>query len=185
MRGRDKLLEEVDGKPLLRRQTESAINTGCPVMVALPPGHARQKAIEDLSVTIVTVRDAKEGLGATLRTAALFAARHAPDRPLMVLLPDVPGIGPFDIKSVIARFEAEGRDVVVRATDASNRPGTPLIIPARLLPRFCELSGDDGGKGALDGEKIILVPISGNRATFDLDTPEDWEEWAKGASSPE
>ncbi len=177
MKGRDKLLEKVDGKPLLRRQTEAALNSGCPVMIAVPVGHTRQDALEGLNVTIITVRDAAEGLGATLRTAALFAARHAPDRPMMVLLPDVPGIGPFDIRSVMGRFEAEGRDRVVRATDDTGRPGTPLIVPPRVLPRFCELGGDDGGKSALANEDVVLVPISGDRATRDLDTPEDWARW--------
>lgn len=183
MRGRDKLLEEIDGKPLLRRQTETALASGCPVMVALPVGSPRQAALDGLAVTIVTVRDAAEGLGATLRTAALFAARHAPDRAMAVLLPDVPGIGPFDIKTVIARFDAEGGDRVVRATDDTGRPGTPLVVPPRLLPKFAELTGDDGGKEALAGEDVVLVPVSGNRATFDLDTPEDWATWRGAANA--
>ena len=177
MEGRDKLLEEIDGEPLLRRQTEAALASGCPVMVALPLSSPREAALHALNVTLIKVRDAQEGMGATLRTAALFAARHAPDRPMMVLLPDVPGIGPFDIKSVVSRFEAEGGDTVVRATDATGRPGTPLIVPARLLERFTKLKGDDGGKGALAGEKVVTIPLSGDRATFDLDTPEDWAEW--------
>ena len=177
MGDRDKLLEEIDGKPLLQRQTEAALASGCPVMVALPLASPREAALDGLNVTLIKVRDAQEGMGATLRTAALFAARHAPDRPMMVLLPDVPGIGPFDIKSVVSRFEAEGGDTVVRATDATGRPGTPLIVPAQLLERFTELKGDDGGKGALVGEKVVTMPLSGDRATFDLDTPEDWAKW--------
>ncbi len=173
------MLEEVDGVPLLRRQTEAAIASGCPVMVALPVASPRQAALEGLGVTIITVREAAEGLGATLRTAALFAARHAPERPMMVLLPDVPGIGPFDIKAVVTQFEAEGGDTVTRATDDTGRPGTPLIVPPRLIEGFTTLSGDDGGRAVLTGETVVTVPISGQRATFDLDTPEDWVEWRK------
>jgi CTP:molybdopterin cytidylyltransferase MocA len=178
MRGRDKLLELVEGRPILRRQAEAAIAAGCPVMVCLPSAAGpRADALDGLAVTLVPVRDAAEGMGATLRTAALFAARHAPDRPMMVLLPDVPGIGVFDIKAVIARFEAEGGDTPVRATDTTGRPGTPLIVPPRLIPRFTTLAGDDGGKGALKGEAVATVALSGDRATRDLDTPEDWDEW--------
>ena len=177
MRGRDKLLETIDGVPLLRRQAEAAVASGCPVMVALPLSGPRHDALQGLALTIITVRDAAEGMGATLRTAALFAARHAPDRPMMVLLPDVPAIGPFDIKTVVTRFEAAGGDTVTRATDDSGRPGTPLIVPARLLERFTALTGDDGGRSALEGEEIELVPLSGDRATCDLDTPEDWAAW--------
>jgi CTP:molybdopterin cytidylyltransferase MocA len=179
MRGRDKLLETIEGKPLLRRQAEAALASGCRVIVALPPGSPRQAALDDLSATIVTVRDAAEGMGATLRTAALFVARHAPDQAMVVLLPDVPGIGPFDIKTVVARFDAEGGDTPVRATDTTGRPGTPLIVPPRLVPRFTELTGDDGGRSVLKGETVVTVALSGDRATRDLDTPEDWEAWRR------
>ena len=179
MRGRDKLLEPVDGKPLLRRQAEAALASGCPVMVALPPASPRQAALEGLPVTLVVVKDAAEGMGATLRALALFVARHAPDRPMVVLLPDVPGVGPFDIKSVLTRFEAEGGDTPVRASDEAGRPGTPLVVPPRLLPAFAALTGDDGGRSVLKGETVVTVPISGDRATRDLDTPEDWADWRR------
>ena len=186
MKGRDKLLEPVNGKPLLRRQAEAAVATGCPVMVALPPGGgARRDALDGLTLTQIEVRDAAEGMGATLRTAALFIARHAFDRPMMILLPDVPEITVFDIKTVISRFEADGGDTPTRATDDADGPGTPLIVPPRLIPRFTKLTGDDGGRSVLRDESVTLVPLSNNRATRDLDTPEDWDAWRKDTGTPD
>ena len=179
-------MEPVGGEPLLRRQTQAAVQSGCPVMVCLPVTHGpRHQAVEGLNVTSITVHDAAEGIGATLRTAALFAARHAPDRNLMILLPDVPGIGPFDIKSVITAFEDAGSDTPTRASDADNRPGTPLIVPTRLVPAFTELTGDDGGKSILRNEPVKLVQISDNRAITDLDTPEDWARWREEHNAPD
>lgn len=186
MRGRDKLLESIDGESLLRRQTRAAIATGCPVMVCLPAATGpRAEAIADLAVTLVPVADADEGMGATLRTAARFAARHAPDRPMAFLLPDVPGIGVFDIKSVLKRFGDEGGDTPVRATDETGRPGTPLVIPPRLIEAFTRLYGDDGGRSALEGETVLTVPLSGDRATRDLDTPEAWDTWRAETDTPD
>ena len=175
MEGRDKLLETIEDVPLLRRV--AALASGCPVMVALPLAGPRQAALNGLRVTMITVKDAAEGLGATLRTAALFAARHAPDRPMMILLPDVPGVGPFDIKTILNRFDAAGGDTVVRATDDAGRPGTPLIVPPRLIEGFTKLTGDDGGRSVLKGENVIKVPVADRRATTDLDTPEAWQAW--------
>lgn len=155
-------------------------------MVGLPPRHGpRHELLDGLKITTIPVRDAAEGLGATLRTAALFAARHAPDRPMMILLPDVPGIGPFEIKVVINAFEASGGDTPTRASDAEGRPGTPLIIPSRLIPEFTQLAGDDGGKSVLQSEEVTLVSVSGSRATQDLDTPEDWDAWRRETSTPD
>ena len=56
MRGRDKLLEMVDGQPLLRRQAAMALAvTDAPVLVALPAApHPRYDAIEGLAVTPVS-----------------------------------------------------------------------------------------------------------------------------------
>ena len=177
MGGRDKLMETIDGEPLLRRQARTALATGCPVMVCLPLNSPRRAALADLPLSQVEVPDAAEGLGATLRTAAHFAARHAPDRPMAILLPDVPGIETGDIKTVISAFEADGGNTPTRATDARGRPGTPLIVPPRLIATFAELTGDDGGRSVFRDETVTLVEVPGTRATQDLDTPEDWAKW--------
>ena len=184
MRGRDKLLERVDGTPLLRRQAGTAVASGCNVVVAVPKGDvARRDAIGGLEVTTIEVEDADEGLGATLRAAALHAMKDAPGRAMMILLPDVPGVTASDIKSVIERFETAGGETPTRATDAAGRPGTPLIVPPRLLPRFARLTGDEGGRAILKAETVALVQLQGNRATRDLDTPEDWKTWRREAGS--
>ncbi len=178
MLGRDKLLERVEGTPLLRRQAGNAMESGCRVVVALPKGDvARQEVLKGLELTMIEVEDAGEGLGATLRAATLHVMELAPDRAMMILLPDVPGITASDIKSVIKRFDAAGGDTPTRATDASGRPGTPLIVPPRLLPQFAKLKGDEGGRAVLNDETITFVQLRGDRATRDLDTPEDWRAW--------
>ena len=62
MRGRDKLLEKIEGVPLLRRQAGIAIDSGCEVAVALPKdGVARREAIGGLAVTMIEVEDAAKG----------------------------------------------------------------------------------------------------------------------------
>ena len=185
MRGRDKLLENVEGMPLLRRQAGIAIESGCEVVVALPKGNiARREAIGELAVTTIEVEDAAEGLGATLRAATLHVMQFAPDRAMLILLPDVPGITASDIRSAIERFEAGGGDTPTRATDADGRPGTPLIVPPRLLPRFAKLTGDEGGRAVLKDETINFVLLQGDHATRDLDTPEDWKAWRKKYGAP-
>ena len=184
MQGRDKLLETVDGKPLLRRQAEAALSTGAPVLICLPSVEGpRADALEGLDLDLVPVPDAAEGMGATLRTAALRAAKSS-QRPMAILLPDVPGIGASEIQAVFARFDAAGGNTPVRATDQTGRPGTPLVVPPRLIEAFTRLTGDDGGKGALKGETILTVPLPGDRATRDLDTPEEWEQWRCDTGTP-
>lgn len=177
MRGRDKLVESVNGMPLLRRQTLAALDTGCPVVVTLPPGPgARREAIHDLSVHIEDVPDATEGLGASLRRAAGLLAQGQ-GQAMGILLPDVPGIAGPDIRAVLEVFRETGEAIGVRASDIEGKPGTPLFLPHRIARLFAGLKGDTGGKSLLEGEEVRLVPLSDDRATTDLDTPEAWKAW--------
>ena len=57
-------------------------------------------------------------------------------------------------------------------------------MPPRLIPAFTKLTGDDGGRSVLRDESVTLVPLSNNRATRDLDTPEDWDAWRKDTGIP-
>ncbi|MDG1430966.1 MAG: NTP transferase domain-containing protein, partial [Paracoccaceae bacterium] len=67
MRGRDKLLEIVEDRPLLRLVAERAIATGHEVTVVLPKQTKRRDVITDLSLTIVEIEDAAEGMSASVR----------------------------------------------------------------------------------------------------------------------
>jgi molybdenum cofactor cytidylyltransferase len=175
MKGRDKLLETIEGQPLLRRQTLAALATGCPVAVTLPPdAPERHAALNSLSIQIELVPDADQGMSGSLRQAV---ALLAPDQPLGILLPDVPGIGSTDISAVLAAFRAQGSDSPARGASRSGTPGTPIFLPHRLALQFATLTGDEGGSALLAGEAMHLVRFHDDRATRDLDTPEDWAEW--------
>jgi len=173
MRGRDKLLEMVDGMPLLRRQALAARACSADVVVCLRPGDdLRRAALEGVGVTLVLVAEATDGMSASLKAAA---KRCAEAQPLAILLPDVPGVGRAEIDAVVEKFMREGGDKVVRATDLQSRPGTPVIFPPRLVGAFHSLTGDRGASQILTDEEVIHFAFPDDRATMDLDTPEDWQ----------
>lgn len=175
MQGRDKLLEPIDGVPMLARQVNAALATGLNVLVMIRPNDAERRAVlpQDPKLEISIVHDADEGMAATLRTAATAAS----GLPLMILLPDIPGITTADIQSVLSAFKMHHEKKVVRASDAKDRPGTPICLPAEIAARLLELEGDEGGQRMLRGQQVELVRFDTDRATHDLDTPEDWVSW--------
>jgi CTP:molybdopterin cytidylyltransferase MocA len=182
MRGADKLLETVDGLPLLRRQVGIAAAAGARfVWVALPPadraaGAARRAALAGTGARIIEVPECDAGISAALRAGARAAAAMGASG-LLVLLADLPELEAEDLARVMAQAEA-APDAVVRATDTAGRPGHPAVIPARLFPALAELSGDEGAGTLLAGQTAaIAVPLPGARATTDLDTPEAWAAW--------
>ena len=177
MGGRDKLLIEVDGAPLLQRCVTMARKTGAQIIVTLPGSGpmlpARRAALSGTGVRPVEISDYHDGMSASLR-AGVREARQAEG--LMVLLPDMPDLAPEDLSAVIAAF-AEDTSRPVRAVGAFGAPGHPVIFPRRLFQEISVLTGDIGAQRVLEGEDIRRVQLPGDRATTDLDTPEDWAAW--------
>ncbi|MEX3315603.1 NTP transferase domain-containing protein [Sulfitobacter sp. PS-8MA] len=177
MRGRDKLLEEVEGQPLLRRQARLARGVG-PVIVALPPApHPRYAALSGLDITALPVPDAAEGMGASLRTA--FAALPPETGAAMVMLADMPEVQAQDLARLVAAVHVESDMLIWRAATAQGAPGHPIVFAAPLFAQMRQLRGDDGGRSVVRAvpDRVQLVPLPGNRARLDLDTPEDWSAW--------
>lgn len=178
MRGADKLLEKVDGQPLLARQIDIAQAVSDDVRVALPPApHPRYACLKDTTARPVPVPDAAEGMGASLRT--VFATL-APDVPCaMLLLADLPDLTADDLRAVMAAVADAPDASVWRGATENGRGGHPIVFARPLFPALCALSGDDGGRDvvARAGDQVRLVPLPGNRARLDLDTPEEWAAW--------
>ena len=179
MNGRDKLLEPVDGAPLLLRQVHMAVACGCDVLVTVPPGTTGEKRRNLLPqsdrLTVQVVADAQEGIAASLRAGAAWAQAYACDA-LMIVLADLPDMGRDDLQKMI-QTAAGKPGLVIRAVDQTERPGHPVIFPARLFPAIAALRGDHGARDLLQHEAVVPVPLAGDRATTDLDTPEAWARW--------
>ncbi|KPP91204.1 MAG: molybdenum cofactor cytidylyltransferase [Rhodobacteraceae bacterium HLUCCA08] len=173
MRGRDKLLEPVNGRPLLAEMAARALPHGR-VIVTLPgPDHARAAVLPG-GVEVVPVPDHATGLSASLRRAAAVTGDD-----LMVLLPDMPGIDSRDIGTLIAVRQSEPGARIWQAATADGMPGHPLIFHASLVPQFADLTGDSGAAEVVKRhrDRRVLVPLAGDRARADLDTPEAWAAW--------
>lgn len=178
MRGRDKLLEEVDDTALLRRQALRALETGAPVLVTLPaPPHPRYDSLAGLDVVTVAVPDAAKGMNASLR-AGLGALPEAATA-VMVLLADMPEITVADLNTVMQAVDLNTKTLIWRATTAQGAPGHPIIFHRSLLPELMALHGDKGGAEVVKahGDQTLLIPLPDNHARTDLDTPEAWAAW--------
>lgn len=177
MRGADKLLEPVGGVPLLRVQAERALATGHPVFIALPRAdHPRAAVLDGLDATILTVPQAAEGMSGSMRGAVA----QLPDAPaFMIVLADLVALETSDMQAVLAAHTGQPDHLIWRGATAEGKPGHPIIFDASLRPAFQALHGDTGGDPIVRSlaDHTCLVPLPGNRARLDLDTPEDWQAW--------
>ena len=178
MRGRDKLLEPVGTEPLLRRVAKVALTSGQSVLVALPPGAAlRRAALAGLPLELLTVADASTGMAASIRAGV--AALPATATALLLMLADMPDIGPSDIKALLDAHDPTPDAPILRAAGAGGEPGHPVLFPARYFPQLRQLTGDTGARTILSdpAAPVHLIPLPGAHAVTDLDTPEDWDRW--------
>lgn len=178
MRGRDKLLQRVRGKPLLRMVADVALATGAPVYVTLPPASdARRMTLADSAARIVDVPDAALGMSRSVARAlsAVSAAAPGAEDGVMILPADMPGFSSKALADLISRFRAEP-DLIWRGGTTDGAPGHPSIFPRDLWDELQAVTGDEGGRSVLQRHKdlVRLVPLPGRMAVLDLDTPEDW-----------
>ncbi|MDZ4095253.1 MAG: NTP transferase domain-containing protein [Paracoccaceae bacterium] len=182
MRGTDKLLEEIDGQPQIRRITKAALATGAAVFVTLPTDRpARVAALSDLAVHRIAVPGAAEGMATSIREGLCALP---PDRPLLLLLADLPEITEDELRRMLTE-QAATPQAIVRATSFDGRPGHPVGFPAALRPALAALQGDAGARALLaeNRDLIRLIALPEQHATTDLDTPEDWAAWRAAHAS--
>lgn len=181
MRGADKLMELVEGEPLVRRQARLARSvTSGPVIVALPSRpHPRFAALEGLDVDTLEIPDAFDGMNTSIRRA--FAQVPASAPAAMLVLADLPDLTEADLHKVAQAYDDKSEMMVWRGATEDGKPGHPIIFAAALFPEIEKLSGDDGARAIVRaaGEKVQLIPLQGDRARRDLDTPEDWATWRR------
>ncbi|MGH1414447.1 MAG: nucleotidyltransferase family protein [Pelagimonas sp.] len=178
MRGQDKLLQEIDGVPLLRRQVQIALATGAHVCVTLPDhDHPRAAALQGLPVQIVAVPDAALGMSASLRRGVGLLPRNL--RAVIILPADMPDLETEDLLAVYQGFCNEAHPTLQQATSADGKPGHPVLFPSDCFMALMSVSGDQGARQVLRDNKHRLrhVALPGDRALTDLDTPEAWDSW--------
>ncbi|MEJ6388447.1 nucleotidyltransferase family protein [Gymnodinialimonas ulvae] len=173
MRGADKLMEEVDGMPLLRLMAERCVKAGDTRVVLGPGQTARRAAIEDLSLEIVEAADT-DGMAASIRAGVHGVKARA----VMIVLADMPEITASDLHLLLG-LAAQNLSPIVQAASADGQPGQPVVFAAKYLKHLAKLQGDEGARSILQAHArdVALIPLADRRALIDLDTPEDWAAW--------
>jgi molybdenum cofactor cytidylyltransferase len=179
MRGTDKLLQTVGGRPLLRHIAEVALATGSPVAVTLPPdGTARQATLDGLPLRLIPIPDASEGMSRSLVRGVQELTTAGPEDGLMILPADMPGFTTAALESMIVAFQTDP-SCILRGGTIDGQPGHPAIFPRDLWPALASVTGDEGGRSVVQQNKgrVRVIPLPGPMSVLDLDTPEDWAAW--------
>ncbi len=179
MKGADKLLELVDNQPLIRLMAGRCVKAGTTRVVIGPSHSARRKALEGLDVEIVEAT-ASDGMAASIRAGV----NGLKNNDIMIVLADMPEVMAADLHLLLG-LHGQGVAPILQAASEDGTPGQPVVFASKYLRHLGNLQGDEGAKSILKahGSDVALIPLPGQRATTDLDTPEDWALWrAKNAA---
>lgn len=169
----NKMLAEIGGKPLVRIAAEQALASRAkPVIVVT--GHQRDEveaALAGLPVRFVHNPDYADGLGTSLRTG--IASVPAEAGGAIVCLGDMPQVDSVLIDKLLAAFDPDkGALIVVPSIDGKR--GNPVVWSRRFFNELMSISGDVGARHLIGqyAEVMTEVPLSGEAALTDVDTPE-------------
>lgn len=167
-----KLLQSLDGKPLVRHAAEAALASGLGPVVAVLGAHADRvgAALDGLALGRVTNPAFADGLSTSLRTG--LAALPATVEGVFVLLGDMPRITPRHLTELAEAFRcADPAPSAVVPVHGGQR-GNPVLLNRRLLGAALEgLTGDQGAGRLLAGRDDVLEIPQDAGVTQDVDTP--------------
>jgi molybdenum cofactor cytidylyltransferase len=176
MGGPNKLLAEIGGRPLVRIVAEQALASRArPVVIVT--GHQRERveaALAGLPVTCVHNPSYADGLGTSLKTA--IAALPADIDGAIVCLGDMPQVDAALIDRLIAAIDPD-KGALVAVPTIDGKRGNPVVWSRRFFPDLMAVEGDVGARHLIGryAEAVVEVPVSGNAALTDIDTPEALE----------
>ena len=176
MGGPNKLLAELNGKPLVRIVAEQALASKAQGVVVVTGHQADQveRALQGLNVTFVRNPDFAEGLASSVK-AGIAAVPQSADG-AVICLGDMPLISAHLIGRLIETF-APDRGNLIAVPVSDGRRGNPVLWSRRFFNELMTLDGDIGARHliAKHSEAVAEVPVEGLEAFLDIDTPQALE----------
>jgi CTP:molybdopterin cytidylyltransferase MocA len=169
--GRNKLILEAGGEPLVQHAIAAAGDGGCHTVVVVYSDQEVRKVVGQSAICVFNP-NAASGMASSLRVG--LEAMPEEMAGAVVLLGDQPLVGARTVEMLLEAWRREG----ARPAAAAAYPGKPwrppVVLDRRLWPELMALEGDAGARQVLDRhpEFVDTVPASGR--PDDVDTPEDY-----------
>jgi molybdenum cofactor cytidylyltransferase len=171
--GSNKLLEELDGKALVRHVADAALGSIARSVwvVSGHEGESVRARLDGLGIRFVHNPDFALGLSTSLKAGVMALPAEA--KGVVVLLGDMPRVTSEVINFVIQAFEAQPQ-AIAAVPVYQGEWGNPVLLSRSLFGAVAALQGDAGARKLLNGRagEVLEVPVSNDAVLIDLDTPE-------------
>jgi len=169
---KNKLLQQLDGTPIIRRVVREVVNSeASPVVVVV--GHQADKvsaALTGLDVLIVENTDFENGLSLSLKQGLRSLSSDLEG--FVVCLGDMPLVRSEQINALIDKFRSAGPSAIC-VPEYQGKKGNPVLWAIRYKDDILKLSGDVGAKSLLARfhHHTYPVDLDDDSILTDIDTP--------------
>src|SRR6201996_6579516 len=173
MGGPNKLLAELSAKKLVRIVTEQALASKAAEVIVVTGHQAElvEQALAGLDVKFVRNPDYAGGLASSVKSGIAAVAETADGA--VVCLGDMPMVSSEMLDRLIDSFAPDRGNLIVVPV-ADGRRGNPVLWSRRFFNELMTLDGDIGARHLIGkhGAAVAEVPVDGNGAFLDIDTPQ-------------
>ncbi|MES1152496.1 MAG: molybdopterin-binding/glycosyltransferase family 2 protein, partial [Dongia sp.] len=174
--GRNKLLLELDGKPILAHAVDHALAAGLSEIVVVT-GHQASKVravLGDRPVEVIEAREHRLGMSASLKAG--LRALDPKTEAALVMLGDMPQVSAALLRRLVGAYNpTEGRSIVL-PTVAGTRVN-PVLFDRRYFAEMLALEGDVGARHLIGehDDQVAELAVEDAGVFTDVDTPEAYE----------
>jgi molybdenum cofactor cytidylyltransferase len=170
----NKLMAELDGKPLVAHAADAALGARVERIVVVT-GHEAERVRQALGprkLEIVHNPDYASGIAGSL-AAGLAPLKDSAVDGVLVLLGDMPRIASSQLDRLISAFNPlEGRAICVPTFNGKR--GNPVLWGRRFFEAMAHLKGDVGARHLIaeNGDLVAEVAMPDDAVLTDVDTPQ-------------
>ena len=185
MRGSDKLLKEIKGVPLLQLILGEALKLNFPVFVTVPAYDTERKLIvSKTNAVMIEVKDADLGMGQSIAAGLFETTKSLNFQSLAICPSDLPGLSAGALRKLIDFFLKSPEMICRPVKLGKSKFGHPVIFPKKYFEELKMIKGDIGARNIIsrNEESLNRFETADDSYFIDLDTPEDFNNWAKQTS---
>jgi len=171
----NKLLQEIDGVPMIRKVTEEMLATSLS-SVSLILGHDAEivaNTVKDLPVKFIFNPEYRQGQSQSIRYAVESLNKDITD--VLISLGDMPLVNAKLINQLIDNhFELPNSNSYITLPEYKSKRGNPVIWGKAFFEELKALSGDEGGRALFEAHPTAINPylVCEDSILKDVDTEE-------------
>lgn len=181
--GVPKQLLHIEGKSLIKRMAEMAMDTPCyPIVVVLGANRSIiRKELDRMPVTVIDNAMWEKGMSSSIKMGLVGAYMTLKEVEAAIFLTvDMPMVSVDLIQQMIQKAEEtkEGEEApLIVACKYENQLGIPVLFKRELFNELLELTGDNGAKKVLKAHPDKTAVVDFPQGKIDLDTMDEFRKF--------